>query len=192
MTVTYEEALAAVTSRLGEKAATHSQRVADVAATLAILYGVNPAQARIAGVLHDWDRELSAQELLEAADAVGMRLTDAEMAHPHLLHARTGGAALRDALPGLDDDVADAVSRHTVGSAEMTPLDMVVYLADMIEPQRHYPGVTELRDAVGVVSLGELFALGYQQSVLHLVRARRPIHPDTVVVWNTFVAGGPR
>ena len=42
----------------------------------------------------------------------------------------------------------------------MTPLDMVVYLADMIEPNRDYPGVQDLRDAVGAVSLSELFALG--------------------------------
>ncbi len=64
-----------------------------------------------------------------------------------------------------------AVARHTVGAPDMTDLDMVVYLADMIEPAATYPGVDELREAVGDgLALRELFALGYQLSVMHLVR----------------------
>ena len=121
-----------------------------------------------------------------------MTLSEAELAHPHLLHARTGAAGLRGALPGVPDEVVAAVSHHTVGALDMTPLDMVVYLADMIEPNRDYPGVVALRDAVGSVSLEELFALGYQQSLLHLVTARKCMHPDTVKVWNRYVAGGTR
>jgi len=45
---------------------------------------------------------------------------------------------------------------------------------------------------VGDVTLAELFALGYQHSVAHLVQTRRLIHPDTVAVWNSLVAGGAR
>ena len=74
----------------------------------------------------------------------------------------------------------------------MTDLDQVVYLADMIEPARDYRGVDELREAVGEVPLSELFALGYRASVMHLVRTRRRIHPETVAVWNSLVAGEPR
>ena len=74
----------------------------------------------------------------------------------------------------------------------MTELDQVVYIADMIEPTRDYPGIEELRDAVGEASLAELFALGYQQGFMHLVRERRRIHPDTLDVWNALVAGESR
>ena len=74
----------------------------------------------------------------------------------------------------------------------MSDLDMVVYLADMIEPDRGFPGVDDLREAVGTVPLPDLFALGYQHSVSHLVSARRRIHPATVAVWNTLVAGDGR
>ena len=190
--LSYEDALAAVDARLGAKAAAHCRRVGETAASLAVLYDVDPGRARLAGLLHDWDREQNADELLQAASDADMAVSDAEAAHPRLLHARTGAAALPAALRGVPDDVAQAVARHTVGCADMTPLDMVVYLADMIEPQRDYPGVTELREAAGEVSLSELFALGYQQSVLHIVLSRKRIHPDTVGVWNALVAGEPR
>jgi predicted HD superfamily hydrolase involved in NAD metabolism len=190
--VTYARALTAVQARLEHKAAKHSQRVATAAVALASAYGVDVDSARLAGLLHDWDRETSPDDLLAEAQQAGLELTDAEAANPHLLHARTGAIGARNAFPGLSDDVVQAISRHTIGAVDMTPLDMVVYLADMIESRRDYPGVGELRDAVGTVPLAELFARGYQQSVRHLVDARKRIHPETVAVWNRLVAGGGR
>ena len=187
--VRYEDALAALEAHLGHKAAKHCKRVAATAAALAVVYGVDADSARLAGLLHDWNREMSAADLLGEAERAGLEVTEADRSNPYLLHARTGALAAREALPGLPDDVVQAISRHTVGAAGMTPLDMVVYLADMIEPHRDFAGVEELRDAVGVVPLAELFALGYQHSMRHLVDSRRRIHPETVAVWNDLVAG---
>lgn len=192
MSVSYEDALAAIEARLGHKAAKHCKRVAATAVALAMAYGVDPDSARLAGLLHDWDRETPPDALLGEARAAGLEVSDADEASPHLLHARTGAVAAREALPGLPADVVDAISRHTIGAPDMTPLDMVVYLADMIEPHRDYVGVQELRDAVGAVPLGELFALAYQESMRHLVDARKRMHPLTVDVWNSFVASDVR
>lgn len=187
--VRYEAAVAAVEARLGHKAAKHCKRVAATAAALALLYGVDADDARLAGLLHDWDRDVARGELLGRAQARGLPVTDADEANPYLLHARTGALAVREAFPALSDEIVQAISRHTIGAPDMAPLDMVVYLADMIEPHRDYPGVEELRDAVGVVSLGDLFALGYQQSMRHLIDGRRRIHPASVAVWNALVGG---
>ena len=37
-----------------------------------------------------------------------------------------------------------AIALHTTGGAGMTQLDKILYLADMIEPNRDFPGVTAL------------------------------------------------
>jgi predicted HD superfamily hydrolase involved in NAD metabolism len=190
--VRYEDAAAAIEARLGHKSAKHCRRVAATAAALAVTYGVDADAAQLAGLLHDWDREVAPQELLAEAKRAGIAITPADEANPHLLHARTGALAARQGLPGLSDDVVQAISRHTVGDLGMTPLDMVVYVADMIEPHRDFAGAQELRDAVGAVSLAELFALSYQQSMSHIVDARKRMHPQTVAVWNALVAGEPR
>lgn len=186
--VRIEDAAAAIETRLGKKATKHCKRVSEAAEELAKTYGVDEKRARLAGMLHDWDREQDTATLLAEARAAGIEITAAEAASPHLLHARTGALGAKAALPGLDDEVVSAISRHTLGGRDMTPLQMVVYLADMIESHRDYPGVEELRDAVGTVTLQELFALGYRQSMVHLVEARKPIHPVTVDVWNEYVA----
>jgi predicted HD superfamily hydrolase involved in NAD metabolism len=189
--VRYEDAVEAIEARLGKKAAKHCKRVAEAAAELAQTYGVDVEAARLAGVLHDWDREQGAGALLGEAEAAGIEVTASDAATPHLLHARTGAIAARAALPGLSDEVVSAISRHTLGAPDMTPLDMVIYLADMIESHRDYPGVETLREAVGDVALAEVFALGYRQSVSHLVEARKRIHPITIDVWNAYVAVNP-
>jgi predicted HD superfamily hydrolase involved in NAD metabolism len=187
--IRYEDAVAAVDAHLGHKAAKHCKRVAETAAELATTYGVDPDAARLAGLLHDWDREVPRDELVLRARRFGIKVTDSEESSPYLLHARTGALAVKDAFPALPTEISCAISRHTVGSADMTPLDMVVYLADTIEPHRAYPGVDELRDAVGVVPLAELFALGYQLSMRNLIDTRRRIDPESVAVWNALVAG---
>jgi len=190
--VAYEDAERAVKARLGESAAAHSLRTAETAASLARTYGVDEDKARLGGLLHDWDRERKKRDLVGLARELGVEVTEADEAAPKLLHARTGAVGAARALPGLPDDVVQAISRHTVGAADMTDLDKVVYLADMMEPARDFPGVTELRAAAGVLTLDKLFALGYQQSICHLVTARKRLHPDTVAVWNAIVAGERR
>ena len=74
----------------------------------------------------------------------------------------------------------------------MAPLAMVVYVADVIEPERTQKGVERLREAVGECSLAELFAEVYAASLSHIITRRRPLHPVTLEVWNRVVAGEHR
>lgn len=188
----YPEITAAVRERLGEPAFKHCMRVADTAASLGVIYGIDPAEAWLAGLLHDWDRELDDTELVRAARDAGIAADATEAEVPYLLHARTGAAAVAERFPELPPGVVSAVANHTVGSASMSDLDCIVYVADMIEPGRTFKGVDELREAAGTVSLQDLFALAYQHSLMHLIRSRKLIHPDTVAIWNTLVARDAR
>jgi predicted HD superfamily hydrolase involved in NAD metabolism len=174
--------------RLGKKAFEHCVAVAETAGELAEVYEIDVEQARLAGLLHDWAREMTAEELLGAADTHDIEITDVDTAVPYLLHAKAGAAEVRAAYPDLDLDVARAVELHTMGSASMADLDKVVYVADMIEPSRSFRGVEELREAAGKVSLDELFVQAYARSVIRLIERRRHIHPETLKVWNTLVA----
>jgi len=187
-TVTYEAADSLLAARLSPSALAHSHGVAETAAALAARYGVDVDAARLGGLLHDWDRERTHDELMSDATASGIPVSEADRVVPYLLHARTGAAALREALPDLPAEVATAVAHHTVGSADMSALDKIVYVADMIEPGRSYPGVEALRSLATTAELDELFAAAYQQSITYLIVNRKRIHPDTVAVWNTLVA----
>lgn len=185
---TWESIVTAVRERLSAPAFEHSLRVAETAGALADVYGVDRDVAMQAGMLHDWDRELDADALVESARIREIPVGTVEQDSPYLLHAATGAAGVREALPGLDDRVYLAIERHTVGAREMNDVDMVVWVADMIEPGRGHSGLDDVREVVGIVGLHTLFARAYEHSVAHIVAKRRPLHPDTVAVWNAHVA----
>jgi predicted HD superfamily hydrolase involved in NAD metabolism len=126
-------------------------------------------------------------ELVRSAQAVG-DVHEVELAQPKLLHARTGAEGVRKAFPALPEPVYSAVEKHTIGSIEMSDLDKIVYLADMIEPGRDWPGVNELRRCASEVSLDQMFFIGYRMSLESLLRRRKRLHPDTVAVWNSLVS----
>ena len=175
-------------ARVSQDALQHSLRSAETAAELARIYGVDVEKARLAGLLHDWDRELGHEELLERARLLGVPVTAVDETVPYLLHARVGAADLKEAFPDIEPEILQAVERHTLGSPAMSDLDRVTYLSDTIEPGRDYPGANELRAAVGSVPLDELFVLAYVVSVKYVVAGRRHMHPETVAVWNALVA----
>lgn len=186
------QARAALAQRLSKKGYVHSVAVAETAAELAEAYGVETEDAYLAGLLHDWSRDVGPDRLLEEARRRGMEITAADEAVPYLLHARVGAAELSEHFPSIPQRVLRAVERHTFGAPEMTDLDRVVYLADALEPGRDTRAARELRAEVGHLPLHELYARAYAASVEQIVRSRRQIHAATVGSWNAIVSGEPR
>ncbi len=178
-------ARAMIATRLSAPRREHSQRVATEAAALARRYGATPAAAEIAGILHDYCRELEPAELLAAAARLGLAVSALEESRAvGLLHARVAAAEL-SAAGLVGDDIAGAIARHTVGGAGMTTLEKCVYLADFCEPGRESPQVTEVR-AVALESLDEAVAAAARFSLLHLIERRRGVVPEALALYNEF------
>lgn len=188
MSVTYSRARQAIAARLSVPALEHSERVAAGAVSLAALYGVDEADAALAGLLHDWDRETAPGDLVARARELGLDVTDVDEAVPYLLHGPVAAAGLAAEFPDLPDTVIEAVGAHTYGVPGMSELAMVVYIADVIEPSRQHEGVAALRESVGTRPLDELYAEAYSASLHHLIDTRRRIHPQTVATWNAIVS----
>lgn len=192
MTSRHAEAHDRLRARVSADTLGHCERVAETAARIATSYGVDAAQARLAGLLHDWSKEEAPDALVALARRYNLPVTDADLAVPYLLHAPVGAIDVADALPSIDENVLRAIAAHTCGAREMSELDMVVYVADAIEPGRTHDGVKALRGAVGSVPLRELFARTYAASFRHLIEKRRCVHPVTTDVWNALVAEAKR
>ena len=60
---------------------------------------------------------------------------------PRLLHGPTAAAELVRAYPDLSADVVQAIARHTAAAVGMSDLDMIIYIADAIEPSRDFDGL---------------------------------------------------
>lgn len=174
-----------VRARLSGHRLEHTLSVAQTAARLAHRHGVDPFLAQAAGLLHDWDKRLSPDELWAKVDEYGVDLgapRDPRMLPT--LHGLTAAASLRRELD-LPDEVFQAIARHTTGAAGMSDLDIVVYVADMLEPLRK-GDLDDLRALAGTGPLDALFAACARQSLLYLVQAGRFVHPAGVEAWNAY------
>lgn len=143
---TWDELEAALRRRVQGERLAHVYRVLDTARQLADRHDVDRERTALAALMHDYAKAMPAAELLAVARRHNLISDPAEERSPGpLLHAPVGAALLRE--EGLIDDpaVLQAIARHTTGEPEMSDLDMVIWLADYIEPGRTFPGVEEMR-----------------------------------------------
>ena len=146
-------------ARLKRSRYEHTLGVADTAVRLARLYGVDERKARLAGLLHDWDKSFDDEGILRRAEELGLDVDSSAIGDlPALLHGPTAALALSRAYPCIPCDIVRAIELHTTGAIGMSDLDMVVYVADAVEPGRKYDGLEKLRALV--VGLARRAVLG--------------------------------
>ena len=80
---------------------------------------------------------------------------------------------------GVNDAVYEAIRWHTTCKADMTTLEKVIYLADYIEPNRDFPGVEQLRQAV-YEDLDRGLLLGLTMTVEEMKERGNPVHEHTL------------
>jgi len=176
-----------IAGRLSERRRQHAHRVADEAAELARRFGAPAEAAEIAGLLHDYCRELSDEETLSAAERWGIAVGPVERRRPKkILHGPVAAAEL--SADGLDPVIAKAIALHTVGGAGMSVLDKCVYLADYLEPGRDFPGVDDIR-ALARDSLDDAVAAAARLTLLDLIGRRRGVVPAALALYNDTYAG---
>ena len=155
----------------------HAIGVCETAREMAKKYGADETLAARAGILHDVTKALNAKQQL-LAEKWNVDLTDFERANPQLLHAKTGAAAAREIF-GECEAVQSAIEWHTTGKPNMTKLEKIVYLADMIEPNRTYPGVEAIR-AAAEKDLDEGVLLALERTIAHLQEEGFAVCEDSV------------
>ena len=187
MTKSYEEMRAILEQQLTPSRYQHSLGVADTAAALARRFGMNEERARVAGLLHDCGRAYETAALPMEARRRGIPIGKIESAMPLLLHASVGASLIYEVYGVTDAALAQAVWRHTVGGANMTALDKIIYYADMVEPSRAYPEVEHLRELARTASLDEMMLVGLTESIIFVAQKGGLIHPDTITARNELI-----
>lgn len=183
----FDEMRQALQARVKASRYRHSLGVSQTAEQLARIYGVNQSEAAVAGLLHDWDKSLTGDELKRKAKKLKLAGKEVREHATGVLHSWTAAATLRDEFPELPDAVLQAIGRHTCGAVGMSDLDMVVFVADIIEPGRDFPDIEGLRAAVGEVCLEELFYRTYKANFMYLLSADMVVAPPSLDVYNSLV-----
>ena len=175
-----EEICAALKATLKPGRYTHTLGVAETALRLAPRYGVDPARAELAGLLHDCAKYMPIEEMRKLVVGAVPDADAEELETVSVLHAPAGAVWAAREFGVRDRGILSAIRKHTLGDAQMSALDALIYTADFIEPNRTpFPGLEEVRSLAET----DIFAATRKCAELtnrHLAEQGRQAHPRTL------------
>lgn len=169
----------------------HSVNVYETALDLCRAHGLPQEKTGVAALLHDCGREVSSKESPARTRELGIEADAIELAQPILLHAKLGVYNARHKYGIDDEEIFEGILYHTTGAAGMSKLAKVVYLADMIEPGRDFPGIEFLRKLCRK-DLDEAMLVAYSNTIKYLLEEGLLIHPHCIEGYNELIASGAK
>lgn len=154
---------AAVGARVSPKRMAHILGCERLSVQLAARYGVPEYDARAAAILHDCTKALSEKEQLTLCEKWHIITDYGEKDFAALIHADTGAETARREFH-MPPDIVEAIRTHTTGAESMTTLQKLLYVADMCEETRVWPGAQALR-ALALSDLEAAVTAAMEQTV---------------------------
>ena len=161
----------------------HTLRVAELAAELAKYYGEDERKTIKAALLHDCAKNLPTDSPLLSGFTIN------ESVPPAVMHQYLGAYLVETRLGEKDSDIVNAVRFHTSGRPSMSKLEKIIFLADLLEEERCFSGVEELR-ALLFKDLDECLTLALQETVKYLERDNKEVYPLTRDAYEFYKENG--
>ena len=131
---------------LSEDRYEHTIGVMYTAESLAMRYGIDMTKAAVAGLLHDCAKCIPNAQKLKMCKKNDIEISEMEAKNPSLLHAKLGAFLAEEVYRVKDPEILSAINWHTTGKPDMSMLDIIIYMADYIEPNRDKaPNLKEIR-----------------------------------------------
>lgn len=170
-----------------EKRYNHSVMVCETARELASIYGADVKKAEVAGLLHDCAKNFTKDEMFTLCDKYGIVLDDVTKKQTGLIHAFLGAEIAKDIFEIDDEEIYDAIFYHTVGKPDMSLLTKIIYIADAIEPLRHYEGVDRLRE-LAHTDLDKALVYQIDITIKSVLKRGSLLHLNTVDTRNYYLS----
>ncbi|MGI6451366.1 MAG: bis(5'-nucleosyl)-tetraphosphatase (symmetrical) YqeK [Desulfitobacteriia bacterium] len=153
------------------------------ATELAKKFGINTEKATLAALTHDLAKIYSQQEQLRLARDWNLLTYQEDLENPQVIHGRIAAYLLEHEYGITDEDILNAVANHTLGRPGMSPLEMLIYSADLTEPGRNFPGVDKLREKLYYdLKAGTLACVAH--TIDYLVSTNKSVHPLTFLTYE--------
>jgi predicted HD superfamily hydrolase involved in NAD metabolism len=180
-----EEALKLVKVQLTDHRYQHTLGVMETAIALAKQYGGDEQKAESAAIFHDYAKFRPKDEMKEIIIEQGFPQNLLEY-NSELWHAPAGAYLAEKEAGIIDPEVLEAIRFHTSGRPGMTLLDKIIYLADYIEPGRHFPGVEEVRN-VAKENLDKALIMAVKNTIIFLLKKNQTVYPETFYTYNDLI-----
>ncbi|MFH1260196.1 MAG: bis(5'-nucleosyl)-tetraphosphatase (symmetrical) YqeK [Elusimicrobiota bacterium] len=167
----------------------HSLKTASMAGKLAKHFSLHPGKARLAGLLHDCAKGMSVEEMVKFYRQQKKNFTDGERivaTNPVLLHSQISACLAGRKFGVKDKEVLRAIALHTTADRKMSVLDKIIYLADMLSPERRYAERKNIQQAA-FQNLDKALLLGVVAKIKHVLSKKQSLYQKTVEAYNKLV-----
>jgi len=186
MTISVEDIKQKLHDMLDSGRYQHSLGTADTAKSLARYWQLDEEKAYLAGLLHDYAKSYTKEQLLSMSLRRGIAVDDWCRDYPGMLHGPVAAAELTDTWEIEDAEIAESIRCHTVPTVDMCDLAKVVYLADKIEPNRRaWDGLDRLRE-LAYTNLDLAMAAALDSCIEYILGRGKAIHPSTKEICEIY------
>ena len=175
--------IAKLSGMLDEKRFKHSEGVRDMAIKLAEIHGVDTKKAEIAGILHDCAKNIPHEKALEICRSEGVELKEICYKERALIHPYLGAHIAKKEFGIDDEEILSAIRNHTTGYENMTLLDKIIFIADLVEINRTYGEIEALRELAYKDIDAALLKL-LDHNICHVINKGSALDIDTIKARN--------
>ena len=156
----------------------HSISVAITAVNLADIYGVDKDNCMVAGILHDYCKCLSLDEMLSMCEKYNVILTEEDKNADGCIHGFLAAKVCKEKFD-INDEVYNAIYYHSCGRPNMTTLEKIIYISDFIEPLRRFRDKVEEVRKLAYTDIDKAIVLSAKMGLDFLQRTNKFIHSNT-------------
>lgn len=180
-----KKALKIVEEQLTEHRYQHTLGVMETAIELSKRFNADEKKAETAAIFHDYAKFRPKDEMKQIIIDQHMP-SDLLIHNTELWHAPVGAYLVKTEVGIEDEEILNAIRFHTSGRENMTLLEKVIFVADYIEPGRHFPGVEEGRE-LAKQDLDHALIYALRNTIMFLAKKSQAIYPDTLRTYNSLI-----
>ena len=169
---------------LPETRLNHSLNVSKCAIKLSEIYKCDKEKAKIAGLVHDCAKYFTNEQIEDCVKKFNIELDPLEVNNRALSHSVIGSYVAREVFNINDEEILSAIKYHTTGKENMSLLEKIIYMADLVEEGRKFPKIEELRELTFGGKLDEALLLSFNNTIKFVIDNNQLIHPRTVSARN--------
>lgn len=165
----------------------HALAVAKAATAIANVLRVPEKEVITAALFHDCAKNINEDNPLLQGFVLPMEWGEV----PKPVWHQFAGAYLAEFVFGIkDEDILNAIRFHTSGRENMSTLEKIIFLADMVEENRAYEGVDELRTLFYGGHLDKCLALALRRSIDFIREKGGGMYPLTLKAYEFYKEKG--
>lgn len=178
-----------ISGLMDEERFAHSVGVMELSGELAEIYGADEEKARLAGLIHDAAKQFSEDKMQIFLEKAYKNKEKDEIVFNSkgLWHGPAGAEYVKENF-GVDDEVYNAVFYHTIGRENMTLLEKIVFLADVIEVNRdkEFDWSKDARE-LAKKDIDGAIIIAINKSLQSIIKRNLIIHPGSVILRNEIL-----